>query len=119
MVRQGAINAMGFYTSYLDSSNFDLVRFSSSESSLSYPGRLQFIRCCKGKASILADVPWTKPSDTWIELRQTLEDRCIAVRVDGAEQIRVPALPGAQGKVGLYAEDNPGSYFDNICVDFH
>ena len=118
MVRSGGENGLGIFSYYLDEKNYDLIRWASPGSRLSYSGKIEYVCRKEGNETIIASVQYPLESDRWYEVERIAKDDIDMIYIDGEEIFSIPRQIGYKGKIGLYSEENPGSFFDNVNVDF-
>jgi hypothetical protein len=120
MLRSSCRNGIGLITHYAGPNEYDLLRWASDDSNLPYKGHLQMVRFQNGKETLIKDTPMNYESDRWYDVSIIPSGKHNVVVIDGLEVISYPAVEaGLRGKIGLFCENNPGTYFDNICVDFY
>lgn len=118
LVRSSSEGSMGLVYHYQDTDNFDAVRWFSVRSTLSRTGRLQLVRRRSGRETVCVQAGPGYEKDHWYELRVARTPEGEAVLVDGRQVLCTSDSELKCGRIGLACDNNPGTYFDNVQVDF-
>ena len=118
LVRSAGDGGIGLVLYYRDDQNYDWIRWATAASPLPYAGRLEWVRRRGGRDTVAGSIKLDDAGDAWHELRVSPAPGINRLLVDGREVLAVPASEDDRGAVGLFSEDNAGSFFDNVRVDF-
>jgi hypothetical protein len=119
MLRSSGGNGIGVILYYQDEDNYDLLRWAQENSTLSYAGRLEYVRRKRGVDTIIDGVGMPCDNDRWYVLRTSNSEIGRIISIDNEEMLEVSKERKSHGLIGLFAQDNPGAYFDNVTVDFY
>ena len=108
--------AVGLCFYYQDPENYLLFRWTSAWSLEKDADRKQMVRVTPGSRKVLAEKPGGFIPGQWYQLQVNVDDRWAEVVIDGQVVMAVRHPDFAQGKVGLYAENTQGTYFDDVVV---
>lgn len=118
MLRSSGEGIMGLVYHYQDAMNYDVVRWTGAHSALPNAGRIELVHRRAGRETICAQAPIAYQNDQWYELRVALVPGGEVVQIDDRELLSAPPSDLKQGRIGLMCDRNPGTYFDNVRVDF-
>jgi hypothetical protein len=124
MTRASGDGTVGLVFHYRDAGNYDLVRWVGADSAISGAGRIELVRRRNGTDQVVALAPLAREANRWYELRVVPNalggDGTLILQVDATEVLSAPPDDSpAVGQIGLFVEDCPGSFFDNVKVDFY
>jgi hypothetical protein len=118
MVRSSGDNGAGVVLHYQDENTYDLIRWASGNSALKYAGRVEMVQRKAGKEFIVASALLPRERNRWYEILITHGAKKQRLSINGSMVLETPYKPGVRGMVGLFTDQNPGTFFDNVEVNF-